>query len=125
MKKILLILLFIVLFFALNINTVFAQESSAGMSFDAKKHTTTKLYDEMPSTIKVDLFLPAGLTSRSGVIFGNYTNSSIKNSFEIEIASGGKPRFYYHNDMGEVVDIKFNTIVKTGEWVTVTFVYDE
>ena len=125
MKKILLILLFIVSFFALNINTVFAQESSAGMSFDAKKHTTTKLYDEMPSTIKVDLFLPAGLTSRSGVIFGNYTNSSIKNSFEIEIASGGKPRFYYHNDMGEVVDIKFNTIVKTGEWVTVTFVYDE
>ena len=125
MKKILIALLFIFSFFVLNINSVFAQENSDGMSFDDKKHTTTKLYAEMPSTIKADIFLPAGLTSRSGVIFGNYTNSSIKNSFEIEIASGGKPRFYYNNDKGEVVDIRFNTIVNTGEWVTIAFIYDE
>lgn len=125
MKKVLLFLFFVFSFLAFNLNIVEAQESTDGMSFDDKKHTTTKLFKDLPATVEFEIYLPAGHSARSGVIFGNFTRDGIKNALEFEIASGGKPRFYYHNINGEVVDIRFNTTVKTGDWVSIAYVYDE
>ena len=125
MKKFLLILLFVFSLFTISVNTALAQDGDEGMSFDAKKHTTIKLFDELPITVEFEIKLPAGHSARSGVILGNFNREGIKNSLEFEIASGGKPRFYYHNSNGEIVDIRFNTVVETGSWVNVAFVYDE
>lgn len=124
MKKILLILLFIFAFAALEFSNVSAQENLDGMTFKVdKKYLATKKFEEMPNTIKFEVCLPTDLNVRAGTVFGNYTGA--KNNFNIEIDDRGKPRFFYTSASGKNVDVRFDTDLRTGELVELAFVYDK
>lgn len=124
MKKVLLILLFVFAFFTLDLSAASAQVNLEGMTFKAdKKYLATKKFEDIPNTIKFEICVPLDFNTRVGTVFGNYTGE--KNNFNVEIDDRGKPRFYYTNANGKNIDIKFDTDVRTGEWVELAIVYDE
>jgi len=76
-------------------------------------YTTSLTLDKTPVAFEATVKLPAGYTSRAGVIFGNYANNGVA-GISFELNSGCRPRLYC-TASNVTMDCTFNTAIPTGE----------
>ena len=95
-----------------------------GMEFLASTfYKLDERFDKTPLTVEADIYVDPGFTGRVGAIFSNYMG--IRQDWHFEICENGVPRFYYHDNTGNVKDIKFSEVdVRTGDWVHIAFTFD-
>ena len=78
-----------------------------GLKFgQGEKYIVDKKLTAAPKTIEAEIQLPKSYVERPGIIFGNY---GVGKSFNIELAAGGRPRVYYHNSEGTLIDKTFSS----------------
>lgn len=88
-------------------------------------YSTQAPLPDFPDTIEATIRFPQNMniTSRGGVIVGNYDGKSA--CINLEVYSNGVVRVYIVNNVGKVYDVKFtDTNVYTGEKVHITVVND-
>ena len=76
-------------------------------------YTTSLTLDKTPVAFEATVKLPAGYTSRAGVIFGNYSSNGTP-GISFEMAEGCKPRIYC-TASNITASYIFNTSIPTGE----------
>lgn len=91
-----------------------------GVSFSAKEtYDTVRNLEEMPKTFEAYFHLPTSVTSRAGLLFGNYTANTSLACFTFEIHWDGTnkiafPKLYYDVDnQGATNPSPFNLEFKT------------
>ena len=100
-----------------------ASAESGGIVFSVnEKYTTTNAINDVPLTFEATINVPTD-ADRAGVIIGNYNKSDV--SYNMEIHTGGVPRFYAYYSSSKKVDIKFSNVnVNTGEDLHLTITID-
>ena len=99
---------------------------SEGLSFSSEN--TYRVHKSFPMstpivTYEAEIYLPANVTGRGGVIFGNY--SAGKWSTNLEIYEAGKPRLYFENNGGTAYNFVFDKVdVRVDKWVHLAIVLD-
>lgn len=95
-----------------------------GMEFLASTfYKLDERFDKTPLSVEADIYLDPSFSGRAGSIFSNYMG--IRQDWHFEIFENGVPRFYYHDNTGNIKDIKFNEVdVRTGDWVHIAFTFD-
>ena len=69
--------------------------ADSGITFEEQEDVVSvDTLKSAPKTFEAVLNLPTSVTSRAGVIIGNYDNS-VKDQFNLEIYTNGNPRIYY------------------------------
>lgn len=96
-----------------------------GLSFTADdRYVVEKGLSGIPQTFEAYVFVPKTFTSRTGIIFGNYSGDSIP-SLSFEISENGKPRLFHNTPSGKTTSIVFSADVRTGDWAHVAIVHNE
>ncbi len=107
--------------------------ATSGMSFDGKEDVVmaNSFKDKAPYTFEAEIFAPIGVSTRAGVIVGNFMDAAAC-SMNVEINTNGHPRFYFvhakTDSSGNVTntDITFDGVdVRTGDWAHLAIVFDE
>ena len=101
-------------------------EIEGGMSFDSATiyMTDEDGFGKTPYTYSAWVYLPKSQVERGGVILGNYQGSVP--CVNIEIHTGGVPRFYHTDLSNTTVDLKFtNADIRTGDWAHLAFTVAE
>ncbi len=98
-----------------------------GMSFANAEnfYQIEKELATIPKTIEAEIYVPTSMSSRPGVIFGNYIDGDSTSNLNLEIHEKGKVRFRY-GEKNNVCDAYASGVdVRTGDWVHLTIVHDE
>ena len=100
-----------------------ASAESDGVVFSVnEKYTTTSAINDVPLTFEAIINVPVN-ADRAGVVIGNYNKSDV--SYNMEIYTGGVPRFYAYYSSSKKVDIKFSDVnVNTAEDLHLTITID-
>ncbi len=94
-----------------------------GRAFDAEDalYLQNKL-TEMPMTYEAWILAPSNV-SRTGVVFGNYGDSSIS-CLNFEIYSNRKPSIYIKDDEGNTMETKFDYSLPADDWAHVVITHE-
>ena len=95
-----------------------------GRSFDATDDLAlAKRLDAQPLTYEAVFYAPSSIR-RSGVIFGNYYDSS-NSCINFEIHNDGVPSVFLRDSDGNTMDMKFTKVdVRTDEWVHLVITHE-
>lgn len=72
-------------------------------------------FDNAPRTIEVELQLPKSISSRAGVILGNYTSMESTNVINLEVMEHGKLRLFYIAENGTRQNCIFETDMRSSK----------
>lgn len=122
-KKILSLVCVCVLLFSLAVPFA-VSTSAAGVTFTAiETYTTESPINKAPLTFEAKINIPASVTGRAGVIFGNYNKKQASVNFEIY--SNGIPRFYAWASSSSITELEFTNVhVNTGKDVHLAITID-
>ena len=98
-------------------------ELSKALSFKSDDtYKMSKNVSDTPLTFEAEIFVPTSITSRGGVIIGNYAQKN--KSVNFEIYNGGAPRLFFEGANNTLYDFTFTDVDIRGAWVKVAIVLD-
>ena len=116
----------IVMFFAviLSVPGYSSLASTDGRTFSAAQtYQLNKKFDVVPQTLEAWISLPTTVTSRGGVILGNYKTSTTA-CLNFEIKENGNPRIYYVVSSDVTGDCTFEDVdVRSSGWTHIAFTW--
>ena len=125
-KYLILILLLVITFNLFNLAVAEAATDSDYLKWNsANSYVVSNELDDAPLTIEAKIKLPAGYTSRGGVIVSNYGDSKSKGYIIFEIYTNGNPSITLIDLNGVKTGGVYKKVnVATGDWVDLSFVLE-